>query len=218
MLPHVVTKVLFLKRFLCLPRCRPDELFSVLILVRNKHYPEHFNSHVLRFIFCMEILSQHSRESKGCRVKTRIRLKDHSHKHSSAPVPPLLCLRTTTGPRRDGPLSHCLSAYSPFKSEAASRRAKANILQGSCVLGADDAAILLAERVHVQRVWGREKRERNGTERWQSLTTSRFRLTRSGTGWIKHHLCSVRFLYRPPPPPSLPQGGPALHAVFHWLL
>ena len=92
LLPHVVTKVLFLKRFLCLPRCRPNELFSVLILVRNKHYPEHFSSHVLRFIFCMEILSQHSRESKGCRVKTRIRLKDHSHKHSSAPVPPLLCL------------------------------------------------------------------------------------------------------------------------------
>lgn len=220
--PHVITKLLFLKRFLCLPRCPQKELFSVLILERNIHYPKHFKSHVFRFIFGMEIVSQHSRESKGCRVKTRIRLKDHSntpppqrHPSSAFPASP-----SPSGRPQD--LREMDHFYIVFllTHHLRARLRVAEQKPTFCRAHVSSVPMMLPSSFLSARTsngcGGKKKRKKRGRTLAEpdyfkvSSYPKRDRVD-------KAPLVFSQVLYRPPPP-SLPQGGPALHAVFHWLL
>lgn len=78
-------------------------------------------------------------------LKPGFNSKDHSNKRCSTPTPPLQFTRIQQMSMRSENLDslHLVFSNLPFKNETMRSKAKGGIMQGLCVLCAEDAAILV---------------------------------------------------------------------------
>lgn len=151
------------------------------------------------------------RQQKSCRVKIWIKLEEDSNKHCPTPAPPILALPIPV----DGhlipdnwPPRHWV--FVTYCSKVAQWEAKPKpAFWGASLLVALMLPLWSSACTRPPCVCLRKRREtekEEGKAGW-ATAVQEFPLTQSGTGWIKHHLCSVSF-YMATPLPLLTEPSP----------